>query len=443
MNEEKVYKKIKEIKRKVKWTKSVFVIAVILLLLFVPVHFSVRALIAVLFLLAEMIIITKIKNASVNILYNECDPQSFYAVCHGIFPQGTTSFYDAEVSYFIGDFQSVARNVSATLNGKLNMVSKFQYLNLLTSAAFCCGDFALCNEMSIRAKTLLSELRINEKAKKGYLNRYDFFSSFINEKYDDARNFLDKCKSANESKQLNSYKLMMCYYTALTLYYSGETQQAKKAFENIITAAPEFFILERAKAYVSAVDNNVFLPYESVSLKNSFEEGKHQAPPEGKTNKKRQISTVLLLVLLLVIIIICLSNIPGMERGSAYDVIRSEMDIREICASTAVDDNYTIFIFTTEYDEIGIAYLKNQGKLIYSYCMSNAFPPEAYLEDDEGYYIKASGNTEKVYFDITNDKSYIPENSNVTDFEYNGKTYYFYIFNTEKAYSFFNSFGTN
>ena len=94
-------------------------------------------------------------------------------------------------------------------------------------------------------------------------------------------------------------------------------------------------------------------------------------------------------------------------------------------------------------DEIGVAYLKNAHNDKYAFCISYVAAPEIYLEKDNGYYITASGKAQRVYFDITDNEKLIPDNSQITEFTHNGKTYYFYVFKTEEKYNFSNSCGIN
>ncbi|MGN1202120.1 MAG: hypothetical protein ACI4RF_02405, partial [Eubacterium sp.] len=390
---------------------------------------------------ASVIININIKASSVNILYDDCEPQIYYAVCHGIYPNTSTAFNDANAAYFIGDFKSVAAICSTMLKDKLNKILKLNCLNLLASSAFLSGDFELCREICDQARAHMSSLKLKQENKSFYSARYDFFLNFINCDYAAALKNLEVCKGTCVSKQKNSYKLIMCYHTAVTLYYSNKTEEAKAQFEKITAAAPNFFILEKSQLYLNAIENNTFVPIDSISLREAYENGM-QSPPKP-INKRKQIASIIILLVLVSVCIYNVLQIPGIERGSAYEVISSDYEVNEICETIALDDDYSLCIFTTPYDEIGVAYLKNCGDNEYSYCISYIAEPEIYSEQDNGYFIYASGKTPRVYFDITDDKAAAPPNSSITEFTYNNDVYYFYIFDTEVKYNLGNASGVN
>ena len=77
----------------------------VLEIIFLPVNLGYRIILGLLIIMEENLILIKIKRSTLNILYNDCDPQTYYAVCHGIYPEGSTAFFDADTAYFMGDFQ--------------------------------------------------------------------------------------------------------------------------------------------------------------------------------------------------------------------------------------------------------------------------------------------------------------------------------------------------
>lgn len=441
--DEKILSKVKGIKNKCRFINVIFIVLAVAVCVFLPVKFLYRFIIVLLFALVSIMIKSKIKASVANILYNECDPQTYYAVCHGIYPKGSTAFYDAQTAYFIGDFKSAAGIISSQLQKRMNDYSRLEYLIMLSGNAFCSGDFELCRDTINKAEVLLPKLKIKDDIKSSFAARFKFFSQFINGDFTSALESLELCKSINESKQKNTYKLMMHYYTGITLYYSNKLQEAKAEFEIITNPEPKIFVLEKAKAYITAIDNNSVLPIESTSLKEACEKSETSKLKLSKAEKRKAIISTVVLLIFAVTAAVFISNMPGVEKGTAYKVISADYEVSEILQTVALNDKYSLCIFSTPYDEIGVAYLKKHDVDKYSYCISYVAEPEIFLEQDDGYYINANGNAPRVYFDIIDDSALIPKESRITEFTHNNKIYYFYIFKTEEKHSFFNSSGIN
>ncbi len=443
MDEKKILSKVKEIKNKCALINIIFIISVLTVCVFLPINFLYKFIIALVIAIVSMIIKSKIKASVADILYDDCDPQTYYAVCHGIYPNGATALCDIQTAYFIGDFKLSARIISSQLQKRMSDFLRLEYLGLLASSAFCAGDFELCADTVKRAKKILQKLKIKDEIKRSFEARFNFFLHFINSDFISALKSLEQCKSINESRQKNTYKLMMRYYTGITFYYSNRPQEAKAEFEFITSIKHKLFVFERAKKYINAIENNSFLPIESISLKEECEKSETYNPKLNKEEKRKAIISAAVLLICVATAAVFISNIPGMEKGSEYKVISSDCDVSEILQTVPLNDRYSLCIFSTPYDEVGVAYLKNYGDDKYSYCVSYVAEPEIYLEQDDGYYINASGNTPKIYFDITDDTALIPKEGKIKKFTFNDREYYFYIFKSEIKYSFFNSCGVN
>lgn len=441
MDEKLILSKVKKIKNKFRLINIIAAILVISVYFYVPINVAYKLIVILAVIILAFYLKTKVRLAVTDILYNDCDPQTYYAVCHGIYMDGTTAFIDAQVAYFIGDFKSAAGIIFSQLKLKQRKTVKIQYLDLLANVAFFSGDFELCQSTCEEVKELLQELRGRTAVKESYYVKYDFFQNFINCDYVGALKNVERRKGVAVKKQKNSYKLIMHYYTAITLYYSNKSQEAKAEFEKIISASPKFFISDKANAYIKAIDENFFLPVDSVSLKEIKENV--SAPLQKSMSKKEKSIRIIIAILLIVIGIVLIGKTPGVQNGTAYEVISTDTDVSEVFETVTINDDYSLCIFATPYDEIGVAYLKNHGKDKYTYCMSYTATPEIFLEQDNGYYLNASETSPRIYFDITVDKALIPNDSSVTEFTYNNDTYYFYIFKTETKYHFFNASGTN
>lgn len=442
MNEEKVLLKVQEIRKNVKLTKITGMLLVILIAFFLPINFAYRFIIMFAVAVASQFIMRKIRLSSQDILYDECDPHTYYAVCHGIYPKDSTAYIDAITAYFIGDFDSAAGLVSSLLKKKARRFVRFEYLNLLAGVTFGAGDFDLCRQTVEELKALLSNIKMKSDVKNIYSARYDFFIHFMNCDYQSALESLEICKDLGAEKQKNTYKFMMCYYTAIALYYSNKTPQARAEFELITKLEPKIFVTEKAKSYINAIDNNEFLSLDCLSLKESCERAA-VIPTINTENKRKLKLSIIILVICIAIAVVCFNEIPGVKRDTAYNVINDEVAVSEITDLITLDEDYSLAAFSTMEDEIGVAYLKNRNNNKYSYCISYTAKPEIYCENDDGYYITVEGKTEKVYFDITDNQKSIPEDSRITEFTHNGRTYYFYIFKTEKKFNFLNSCGVN
>ena len=441
MDEKLILSKVKKIKNKFRLINIIAAILVISVYFYVPINVAYKLIVILAVIILAFYLKTKVRLAVTDILYNDCDPQTYYAVCHGIYMDGTTAFIDAQVAYFIGDFKSAAGIIFSQLKLKQRKTVKIQYLDLLANVAFFSGDFELCQSTCEEVKELLQELRGRTAVKESYYVKYDFFQNFINCDYVGALKNVERRKGVAVKKQKNSYKLIMHYYTAITLYYSNKSQEAKAEFEKIISASPKFFILDKAEAYIKSIDEDSFLPVDSVSLKEIRENA--GAPMQNIIIKKEKNKRIIIAILLIVIGIVLISKTPGAQNGTAYDVISVDKQVSEVFGTIPIDDDYSLCIFATPYDEIGVAYLKNHGEDRYSYYLSRSTMHYSFLKPNNVYYIDAIGKAPRVYYDITDDKTEIPEDRNVTEFTFNDNTYYFYIIKTETEYHFFNSSGTN
>ena len=434
MDEEKVILRVEEIRKNVKIAKLTGMSIVFLVIFFLPVHYTYRVIIAVAVALVSLFIMRKIRVSADDILYDECDPHTYYAVSHGIYPKDSTSYIDALTAYFIGDFGSAAGLLSSLLKRKSIRTVKLQYLDLLASVSFCAGDFDLCRQTVEELKALLTDMKIRSDVKSIYCARYDFFIHFMNCDYQSALERLKVCKAVGADKQKNTYKFMMCYYTAIALYYSNKIPEARAEFELIAKLEPNIFVTEKAKAYINAIDNNEFMPIGSVSLK-EFCEKASDLPVLTREDKRKLKLSVCFLALCVGFAVICTFEMPELKRDTAFNVINSDVEISEVSRIIPLDEDYSLATFSTTEDEIGVAYLKNRKNDKYSYCISYIATPEIYCEKDNGYYITAGGNAQKVYFDITDDLRSIPENCEIKGFTHNGKEYYLYIINTTNEYT--------
>lgn len=426
MDEEKVLFRVKEISEKVKTTSYITIAIVFLVVLILPIHYTYRIIIVLAVTLVSFLITRKIKMSADDILYDECDPHTYYAVSHGIYPKDSTSYIDALTAYFIGDFGSAAGLLSTLLKRKSIRTVKLQYLDLLASVSFCAGDFDLCRQTVDALKALLTDMKIKADIRSIYSARYDFFIHFMNCDYQSALERLKGCKAVGADKQKNTYKFMMCYYTAIALYYSNKIPEARAEFELIAKLEPKIFVTEKAKDYINAIDNNEFMPINSVSLKESCEQAS-DLPVLTREDKRKLKLSVCFLALCVGFAVICTFEMPELKRDTAFNVIHSEVEISEVSRIIPLDDEYSLATFSTTEDEIGVAYLKNRKNDKYSYYISYVATPEIYCEKDNGYYITARGDAKMVYFDITDDLRSIPENCEIKGFTHNGKEYYLYI----------------
>lgn len=435
MDERRVLEEVKRIKRRTIVVKTMAIILVIAVML-LPVKSIFKLFLILVIVVIAVMLVSKIKGSFLHILYDECDAKTFYGVCRGVYPQGEAVLYEALTGFFIGDFEGSVRLASSALTAKQIAMSRFEFTSLIADNAFVAGDFEMCRHFSNQALELLGRIKVKEELKRGYTSKFNYFISFMNGDYAAAISAFNF--KGDDAK--NSSKLMSLYYLALACYYNGDTEKSAKLFEEIVNKPPKFFITKKAEQYLSAIKNNEFVEIKSGSLSNAYEQGRVPVKPVPVTKSKR-VRSILVMVILIVVAVMSITQLPGMASGSAYDVIANEEPINEVCKMLPLDEEYTLCIYNTEYDEIGVAYLKNKGDNKYSYCISYVGSPEMYTEEDDGYYMYASGETPKVYFDITDNKELIPDGSQITEFESNGNTYYFYITKTEVKNHFANACG--
>lgn len=441
MDEKRAVSLIKKIKSRINAVKATAIILIIAALL-LPINIFLRIPIMLFIAIVSIIIIFQIRGSSLKILTDECDPETYYAVVHGVYIPGTTALTDAQVSFFIGDFYASVKNISAQLARRQNPLSEFEYTFLLAQNAFFAGDFEMCTDACEKAEKLLSTLKVKEANKNAYECSLDFYSHYISGDYNGAIHILKSRREKSPSKAANASRVLTDYCWAVTHYYNGDINEAVKYFNAVIDFSPKFFIAQRAEQYLQAIHNNEIMEIEHNSLDEAFETGR-ALPPTDVKRKTKKGKSLLVGILLIAVGMLMILNIPGIKSGEAYDVISRDTEIDGICEMIDVDDDYSLCIFDTPYDEIGVACLKNSGDNKYTYCISYAAEPEIYLYDDNGYYIYASGEAPRIYFDITDDAALVPENSEMTKFYSKGKEYCFYIFKTEYKYNYWNSSGVN
>lgn len=229
---------------------------------------------------------------------------------------------------------------------------------------------------------------------------------------------------------------LLCIFFPFTFLFM-ELSGLVMVFPEIIISIKTLF---DTKKYLKAINDNSAFLFENTSMHKNFENTNASKAASGKS-KKKSLDSMAIIFISIAIASVFICFIPEMITSTASTIINRDHQVREIYETVALDDKYSLWIFSTTDDEIGVAYLKNRNNNKYSYYIAYTAAPEIYFSGDNSYYIAANGKTEKVYFSITNDKSTIPENSRITEFTHNNETCYFYIIKTELKYNFGSSCG--
>lgn len=139
---------------------------------------------SILTIIIGLAVIMKVQNPSY-ILFDQCDPQLYYAVAQGVTKQVPLD-KQAIVSEFIGDYSSAIQILSSLLEQTKNDYSKLAYLSDLARNAFFAGDYQLCQKYIADFNLLLGNKKVNEFI----IKRNDFFASYIDGDYQKAKNLL-------------------------------------------------------------------------------------------------------------------------------------------------------------------------------------------------------------------------------------------------------------
>lgn len=404
------------------------------IIFFTPLESKTKLLLVIIIFYSLLFIRSKIRDGIIDILYTDCDPQFYYAVCKEIEKNRENKILDIIVSEFTGDYQKCIKLCKSLLKLKMKPVRKAYFLQIMAKAAFEGGDFQLCSDVCKELSLLAMSKKMNKKYVHNITIRCSFYEAFINCDYDNALKQLDKCMSV--SKQKNTYKAAMQYYKGLTLYYSGNFDKARVCFEEA-AKAPKLKVAELSKEYIESIEAGEI----KVIAQNTFDSEIEDVPSKPK-DKMPMVKKIITLILFF-IFLFCGFQIGNISRGPLPDVLSDDenFSVTSVAKTIHIDNDYYICIFTTDTNEIGVSYLESIGNNKYKAPVSYKTSPYTYVHYDNGYYIYLAGKTHKVYFDITDDESKIPREKKSEEFSAFGEKYYFYYSTDEKEYHFLNATG--
>lgn len=419
MDKNQVKSIIKSIKEKV-IIVSIFSFAIISALLFL-IEYPIKYVLAATVFIIGLTVISKKLNAKY-LLYDECNPQLYYAVVSGTLKQVPIDM-QAVVAEFIGDYSSAVQiSGSLSANSKSSLVKLNSLINISRNA-FLAGDYGLC----LKA---LDEFNIQAHGRK--INRYqlvrnEFYKAYINGDFAKAKDLLTELKNSVK-KTRKSFDCQMLYYNAIVNRSLGDIQTANAQFESIISDFPNMYLAEKAKRYLngSADEINELQINETEAL----------LPKLSKQNKKDLIKGIICIAVLIVCVAAGIGSISNNAQDTPEQAIEEydNIAVSSIKGSIKVDNEHTVVLYENDEKSLGVAYLIiKDDKYICKIANCDNYN-ENYSESNWAK-MHVSGKTSEILYKWLSSSEEAPEDFEIIAIEYNNKTVYFcYKFNAAQRY---------
>lgn len=416
MNTAQINKLIKKIKRK---STFISVAMVLVALLFILIMESpIKYFLSILTIIIGVAVIMKVQNPSY-ILFDQCDPQLYYAVVQGVTKQVPLD-KQAIVSEFIGDYSSAIQILSSLFEQTKNDYSKLTYLSDLARNAFFAGDYQLCQKCIADFKMLSRDKKINQL----FIKRNDFFSAYINGDFKMAKDTLAEI-NVMAKKQKNSFKCNMLFYNALTDYSMNNFDLSVAEFQEIINRFPNMYLATASTAYINGIKNNT-----PVEISNPVT----TEIPQSATLQKASKKDIIKVIICLIIILGCVIGVPtaiNMEYTADTPTLAIEkyddMDIiSSIEYTIEIDDSHIVCIYKNTDDLLGVAYI--QAKNEKYKCMIANCDSYILIDDDSNKKpskMHCSGESSEIVYKWLYDKANAPDDYKIVPLKQNNNTIYF------------------
>ena len=435
MNKNEIRKIISKTKRK---SSFVSIIMIILALgTIVMIDSPIKYLIATLFVIVGVGIILKIYSVSY-LLFDECNPQLYYAVEQGIVKQVPLD-KQMIVSEFIGDYSSAIQIANSLVADAKSANVKATYIAAISRNAFLAGDYELCKSSIDTFNKVTGTIKKSNIIFKLENVRNDFFLAYINGDYESAKGLLAQLNTLAR-KQKNSFKCTILYYNATVDYALGRFEEAKAEFSQIIAQFPNMHFATMSQNYLDSKENAV--PIEHTQIKEV------ELPPTTRIEKasKRDWAKVIIAILVVFSIIFVAPKIINMQyKGdTALSAIQkdNESDIVSIEKTIEVDDSHIVCIFKNADDVLGVAYLEKKNENYYCYIQQD-FEYLMFEENDDCLSkMHTSGKSQEIVFKWVFDKKFVDEQFTCIELTMNKKPVYFCYYLTPEKQYFANSYSS-
>lgn len=435
MDKNEIKKIINKTKRKSAFISGIMIILVLFTI--VMIDSPIKYLIAVLFVIVGVSIILKIYSVSY-LLFDECNPQLYYAVEQGIVKQVPLD-KQMIVSEFIGDYSSAIQIANSLIADSKNTNVKATYISAISRSAFLAGDYELCKSSIDNFNKVTSNIKNNNVIFKLENVRNNFFLAYINGDYESAKRLLAQM-NALAKRQRNSFKCTMLYYNATVDYALGRFEEATAEFSQITAQFPNMHLATMSQKYLDSKENAISIehtPIKAVEL-----------PQTAKIEKlsRRDWAKAIIAILVVLSIIMSAPAIINMQyKGdTALSAIQkdNETDIISIEKTIDIDDNHIVCIFKNADGVLGVAYLEIKNEAYYCYIQQD-FEYLMFEENDESLSkMHTSGKSQEIVFKWVFDKNLVDEKFTCIELTQNDKPIYFcYYLKPEKRY-FANSYSS-
>lgn len=428
---------IKKIVNKTK-RKSIFV-TVIMIILFlgtiVMIDSPIKYLIAVLFVIVGVGITLKINSVSY-LLFDECNPQLYYAVEQGIVKQVPLD-KQINVSEFIGDYSSAVKIAKSLVADTKSANVKATYIAAISRSAFLSGDYELCKSSIDDFNKVTSNIKNKNIIFKLENVRNNFFLAYINGDYESAKRLLAQLNDLAK-KQKNSFKCTMLYYNATVDYALGRFEEATAEFSQITAQFPNMHLATMSQKYLDSKENAIPIEYTPIK--------EVELPNTAKIEKvsKRDFAKAIIAIMVVFSIIMSAPAIINMQYkgNTALSAIQkdNETDIISIEKTIDIDDKHIVCIFKNADGILGVAYLEIKNEDYYCY-IQQTFEYLLSEENDECLSkMHTSGKSQEIVFKWLFDKNLVDEQFTCVELTQNNKPIYFCYYLTPERKYFTNSF---
>lgn len=381
----------------------------------------------IIFAVPQVLYFAIIMAKSKNYIYEEFNPQKYYAVASVYTKNILQNDYD--FNYLTGNYDTAIRLCNDAINKTKNTAVIMQNKYNMALCCFETDDLEnlkkICDEMQYVFK--------NDKNAKAYKMQYGqiicYFSDYLNGDYEKCKQIKSLTESCADKRRLTAfYKLKIQFYYAVACYKNQEYDLAIPAFNEIAISCPKLSLGRLSQKFLASINNgDVNLIPNNEEASNQKKDMPFVALPEKEMHKGKKTLTFAILVISLAYI--CFN---GFSSATTAEQLLAEAEgataILEIIPLNEDGDSLCIY---EKQENYGIAYLNCVKEDDYKLGTSITYGISAF---SDVYCLKAKDSDLKIRYTVTTTEETEHRNRiSVHEFTYGDKTAYLHILSIEEA----------
>lgn len=403
--------------------RRILVIIYIVILLFFVMYFVTSPLLMfllMLFLLFQLFVGFVWSQNFSSIITDECNPQLYYAVVTKL-SKNVNIINQALVAELIGDYNSAYAIYENMYQNQKNIKAKLVCLDGMIRTLFMSESYEQCVQKIDEFRSLENE-KIRSKNKSRFV-RHEFYMAYINGDYQLALERQNAFENA-EKKKTNLLFCSTLYYKALIEYRTGNIEDARKIFNEVIEKYPNMAHSIRSREYINSIENGIELSNIQVQ--------RVELPETAKTQKLSK-KNIIKLILLLLFILACAFSVVSLNKATSYDTpIKAIEEYDDVAVGTVLtilepDGNHIVYVYSDEYSVASVAYQsKKDGKYTCEVLDHTGLVVDYFSK----MHIK--GNSRELHYKFQRDNKNVPAGYEID--ELNDDLFIVYQFKETKRY---------